>query len=171
MKAFGKYEDALRHFEAYQLTVTDWCAYHDLRKVQLLMLSLTSAAGITMSHAVEKVLLYFKQMNKNDICRCCPGIGRTRKACRVKCCKFCDLHSMVLVGTIRAHSSRVTNETESDGHVIVTLQTRLHVSFKSVPCCKVITASFCHWLWFCIPEVTKAEMKDFFQLFLPMCQM
>ena len=32
-EAFGKYEHALRHFEAYQLTEADWCLYHDLRKV------------------------------------------------------------------------------------------------------------------------------------------
>ena len=33
-EAFGKYQDTLRHFEAYKLTETDWCLYHDLRKVQ-----------------------------------------------------------------------------------------------------------------------------------------
>jgi len=32
-EAFGNYENALRHFEAYQLTEADWGLYHDLRKV------------------------------------------------------------------------------------------------------------------------------------------
>lgn len=32
-EAFGEYQHALKHFEAYQLTEIDWCLYHDLRKV------------------------------------------------------------------------------------------------------------------------------------------
>lgn len=33
-EAFGQYEHALRRFEEYQLTETDWRLYHDLKQVR-----------------------------------------------------------------------------------------------------------------------------------------
>ncbi|DBA86104.1 TPA: hypothetical protein ACH3X1_005623 [Trebouxia sp. C0004] len=80
-EAFGKYEHALRHFEAYQLTEADWCLYHDLRQV----LPFYWPYEKSLQSAVLQSLRSAEH-----------GLGR---------------------GSFGTQNLRVTNQTESDGHV------------------------------------------------------
>ncbi|KAA6428922.1 MAG: hypothetical protein FRX49_01032 [Trebouxia sp. A1-2] len=81
-EAFGKYEPALRHCKAYQLTEADWCLYHDLRKV----LPFYWPYEKSLQSAVLQALRSAEH-----------GLGRS---------------------SFGAQNLRVTNQTESDGHII-----------------------------------------------------